>query len=212
MKILVTDFDGTLTRYDFYDLVRQKWPLQQGDDPWEDYVHGEISHFEALKRIFSRIRGPEAALLDIANAMGLTTGLSDALAQLQSQGWSVLVASAGCDWYINKLLHTAKVSLEVHSNSGKYDPDNGLLLTAPVTSRFFNTETGVDKLAIVRDALSRAETVAFAGDGRPDLAPSLLVASEFRFARGWLAQELTRRGEYFHPFESWSEIPDILTK
>ena len=46
----------------------------------------------------------------------------------------------------------------------------------------------------------------FAGDGPPDLGSALLVDSDNRFARGFLAQELQRLGERFHPFENWSEI------
>jgi len=33
-----------------------------------------------------------------------------------------------------------------------------------------------------------------------------------RFARGWLAEALSERGEKFHPFEHWSEIADQLQK
>jgi 2-hydroxy-3-keto-5-methylthiopentenyl-1-phosphate phosphatase len=65
---------------------------------------------------------------------------------------------------------------------------------------------GVNKLAIVRDALDRSEKVAFAGDGRPDLAPALLVPPGRRFAKSWLAKKLTELGEGFHPFERWSEV------
>jgi 2-hydroxy-3-keto-5-methylthiopentenyl-1-phosphate phosphatase len=50
----------------------------------------------------------------------------------------------------------------------------------------------------------------FAGDGRPDLAPSSLVAPGRRFARGWLAHHLEKTGEPFHPFETWSQIADRL--
>jgi 2-hydroxy-3-keto-5-methylthiopentenyl-1-phosphate phosphatase len=65
---------------------------------------------------------------------------------------------------------------------------------------------GIDKKAVVRDALSRYERVIFAGDGPPDLGSALLVDSDNRFARGFLAQELRRLGERFHAFENWSEI------
>jgi 2-hydroxy-3-keto-5-methylthiopentenyl-1-phosphate phosphatase len=70
----------------------------------------------------------------------------------------------------------------------------------------------VNKVAIVQDALQRSDRVAFAGDGRPDLRPALLVPPSLRFARGWLAETLSERGEKFHPFERWSEIADQLLK
>ncbi len=211
-KILITDFDGTLTRWDFYDLVRKKWPLTQSDDPWDAYLSGRISHFEALAEIFSRIRATDADLTEIVTAMELVPRLADSILALQKHGWEVRVASAGCEWYIMRLLHLANVSITVHSNPGVFHPETGLTLYAPLESPFFSPTTGIDKLAIVSDALATADRVAFAGDGRPDLDPILLVAPQFRFARGWLADELSRRGEPFHRFDVWSEIPEILLK
>lgn len=211
-KILVTDFDGTLTKWDFYDLVRKKWALTQSDDPWDAYLSGRISHFEALAEIFSRIRATEVELAEIATAMELVPQLADGISALKKNGWEVRVASAGCEWYINRLLHLANVSITVHANPGVFDPDAGLVMYPPLESPFFSPTTGIDKLAIVSDALATADHVAFAGDGRPDLDPILLVDPRFRFARGWLADELSRREEQFHQFDVWSEIPEVLLK
>jgi 2-hydroxy-3-keto-5-methylthiopentenyl-1-phosphate phosphatase len=90
-------------------------------------------------------------------------------------------------------------------------------------SGFDGTVTGYDffdrvrkrcttEVAIVQDALKRSDCVATAGDGRPDLRPALLVQPQLRFARGWLAEALTERGEKFHPFERCSQIADQLQK
>jgi len=210
-KILVADFDGTMTRYDFYDLVRQQWPMPPDDDPWEQYVAGRCTHFEALATIFARIRTDEATLLKLVDRMELDPALPAAVRRLDNGGWRVVVASAGCEWYLQRLLHDAGLALEVHANPGVFSANHGLQLRLPEQSRYFTKTTGIDKIAIVRDALSHAPEVAFAGDGRPDLAPALLVPAERRFARGWLAGELRARGEMFHSFESWTEIADQLS-
>jgi 2-hydroxy-3-keto-5-methylthiopentenyl-1-phosphate phosphatase len=52
--------------------------------------------------------------------------------------------------------------------------------------------------------------VAFAGDGRPDLASALLIASKRRFARSWLAQKLREINEEFQPFDTWGNIAETL--
>jgi len=82
----------------------------------------------------------------------------------------------------------------------------------PERSGFFSPTKGVSKVAIVQDALNRSDRVAFAGDGRPDLRPALLVQPQLRFARGWLAEALSERGEKFHLFERWSQIADQIQK
>jgi 2-hydroxy-3-keto-5-methylthiopentenyl-1-phosphate phosphatase len=208
--ILVSDFDGTMTRFDFYDLVSREFPQIAGSF-WQQYEAGEISHFEALRRIFAGIRAPEEKILEITRAMRIEPRLAEAVALLQTQGWSVVVASAGCAWYIQRLLADANVSLEVQANPGSYSPSRGLEMRLPEPSPFFSAQLGVNKVAVVRDALRRSARVAFAGDGRPDLAPALLVRPELRFARKWLAKKLAEIGEDFQPFESWLEIARALT-
>jgi len=212
MGILVSDFDSTLTQRDFFDLVRERWPVPPEDDPWEKYIAGKLTHFEALAEIFRTIRSEEEALLELVDTMGLDPGLSSSLGVLQNNGWEVVIASAGCDWYIRYLLKTAGVSIPVHANPGIFDPASGLLMSLPKESPFFSPTVGIDKPGVVRDALQRAKYVAFAGDGRPDLEPALLVSPAYRFARGWLADALTERGEAFHHFSRWSEIAAQLPK
>ena len=199
-----------MTRHDFYDLVRQRWPIPPADDPWQQYVAGHLTHFEALAAIFARIRADEAAVLALADAMELDPGLPSALERLRRHGWEIVVASAGCAWYIDHLLRRAGVTLAVHANPGTYAPATGLRLALPEASPFLSRSTGIDKSAVVRDALGRAAEVAFAGDGRPDLAPALLVPGARRFARGWLADHLRAEQLPFHAFDRWSQIADQL--
>jgi 2,3-diketo-5-methylthio-1-phosphopentane phosphatase len=206
----VSDFDGTMTRRDFYDLVRRQWPVPPDNDPWEQYVAGRLTHFEALAAIFARIRTDEATLLALVDRMELDPALPKAERTLREQGWTITVASAGCEWYVLRLLQRAGLALEVHANPGEFSPDAGLRMHLPVSSPFFSRSTGIDKAAVVRDAQRRTPDVAFAGDGRPDLEPSLLVPAKRRFARGWLADELQRRGEAFHHFADWAELARTL--
>ncbi len=209
-RILVTDFDSTITRQDFYDLVRKKWPIPPEDDPWERYTRGERTHFQALAEIFSRIRTSEPELMALVSQMEIAPGLAEAVARLRTAGWEIEVASAGCAWYIERLLAGADVALTVHASPGEFSPATGLQMRLPEASAFCCEADGINKAAVVRAALGRSPWVAFAGDGRPDLAPALLVPPERRFARGWLAGALAERNEPYHPFEVWTEIADLL--
>ena len=212
MGILITDFDGTVTRYDFFDRVRKRWPFPPQDDPWEKFVEGEITHFQALAEIFACIRTTEADLMELADSTELDASFAKSVRVLRDRGWEIVLASAGCDWYIKFLLEKAGVSVPVHANPGTFDPERGLEMLPPERSGFFSPTKGVSKVAIVQDALNRSDRVAFAGDGRPDLRPALLVQPQLRFARGWLAEALSERGEKFHLFERWSQIADQIQK
>jgi 2-hydroxy-3-keto-5-methylthiopentenyl-1-phosphate phosphatase len=209
--ILVSDFDGTMTQFDFYDLVSREFPEIAGNF-WQQYEAGELTHFEALRRIFAGIRAPEENILAILRAMRIEPRLAEGVALLEQHGWKVIVASAGCQWYIQQLLAEARVSLEVHANPGAYSPAKGLEMRLPDPSPVFSAQLGINKVAVVREALRTSARVAFAGDGRPDLAPALLVAPDLRFARKWLARKMTEISERFQPFESWLEIAQALTQ
>ena len=209
-RVLVSDFDGTMTKFDFFDLARRDLPSAADHDFWQDYVDGKITHFEALAGIFAAIRTDWPTIEDLVDRMELDPDLPDAIARLRAAGWEIIVASAGCDWYIRRLLAKAGVQLEVHANPGVFAPETGLALSLPVASPYFKRETGIDKSAIVRAALARDPRAVFAGDGRPDLAPANLVAPGRRFATGWLAQHFKKHGAEFRPFETWSQIAAAL--
>ena len=209
-RVLVSDFDGTMTKFDFFDLARRDLPSAADHDFWQDYVAGQITHFEALAGIFGSIRSDWPGIEQVLAGMQLDPTLKDSVARLRAAGWDIVVASAGCGWYIERLLRQAGVELEVHANPGEFAPETGLRLTLPTASPYFKRETGIDKPAIVRAALARDPDAVFAGDGRPDLAPALLVRPENRFATGWLAHHLENVGESFRPFETWSQVAEAL--
>lgn len=208
--VLVSDFDGTMTRHDFYQLVRARWWDESQPDPWQDYLAGRITHFEALNRFFGRIRADETTLRQLADSMELDATLPAALQRLHDAGWSVVFASAGCEWYIRHLLRAVRTPFVLHANPGRLTSEQSLQMVLPTSSPFYSPTTGIDKPAVVRDALARSSRVAFAGDGPPDVGPAKLVPAERRFARGHLAAVLGAEGEGFRPLENWEKLADRL--
>jgi 2,3-diketo-5-methylthio-1-phosphopentane phosphatase len=211
MKIFVTDFDGTMTRRDFYRVALARLVPPDTPDYWEDYLAGRLTHFEALQAIFRHIHASEDEVLAAAGEMELDPRAGQAIRRLKQAGWEVRIASAGCHWYIDRLLAGQDIQVPVYANPGTYDPQGGLLMTPPVDSPYYSPQTGIDKPAIVRAALAATSEVAFAGDGPPDLEPALQVTPNRRFARGHLAEALLARGESFRHYEQWSDIAEMLT-
>ena len=209
-KIMVSDFDGTMTRFDFFDVARRFLPSAADHDYWQDYLDGKITHFEALAAIFAAIRTDFAGMENVMARMELDPTLRDSVTRMESAGWKIIVASAGCDWYIRRLLKNEGLALEVHANPGVFTPENGLELSLPTDSPYFEPDKGIDKEAIVRAALSQDSQSAFAGDGRPDIEAAMHVSGGRLFARGMLADYLKGRDRPFHLFENWKQIADTL--
>jgi 2,3-diketo-5-methylthio-1-phosphopentane phosphatase len=208
--VLVSDFDGTMTRHDFYKLAIESLLPPDVPDYWAEYRTGAITHFEALRRYFASIRASEAEVLEVVDRMELDPDLPAAAADLRRAGWEVVVTSAGCDWYIRRLLAAAGVEVEVHSNPGRFVAGQGLLMEMPTGSPYLSRTLGVDKAKVVRGHLDAGRTVAFAGDGFPDAESARLVPAGLRFARGDLADVLDREKLAYRPFETWSDIAHAL--
>jgi 2,3-diketo-5-methylthio-1-phosphopentane phosphatase len=209
-RVLISDYDGTMTRFDFFDRVLARLAGESLPDYWGEYVAGQRTHFDALRSIYSHRRGGEQAALALAREAELDPQLAPAVRTLSEAGWEVIVVSAGSAWYIERLLHERNVELTIISNPGRIAPNGSLEMLPPTDSPFYSPEFGVDKLAVVRWALERYEEVAYAGDGRPDESPARIVASSRRFARGWLAERFAADGTPFRRFECWSEIAGML--
>jgi 2,3-diketo-5-methylthio-1-phosphopentane phosphatase len=203
---LVSDFDGTMTRRDFYRLVVESLLPPDTPDYWGQYRAGAITHFECLRRYFAEIRASESEVLAVVARMELDPELPRAVAQLREAGWDVVVTSAGCDWYIRRLLGEAGVDIEVHANPGRFVEGRGLLLELPTDSPYLSQTHGIDKAAVVRQFLDKGCITAFAGDGFPDAAPCRLVPPSLRFAKDDLADVLRAEGLEFTPFKVWSEV------
>jgi 2,3-diketo-5-methylthio-1-phosphopentane phosphatase len=206
-KIFVSDYDGTITNKDFYSLLAEHYIPADTPDYFAQYREGRISHFEAMAAYFAFAPTEEHELEDLLAASQVDPDLGASAALLQRAGWKLWVVSAGSSWYVERVLRRAGVAATVYSNPGRLENGRGLVLEKlDPSSPYHSASVGVDKSAVVRHALGVANTVAFAGDGPPDLQPALLVRPELRFARGFLAEALRAHGEAFQPFWRWSEI------
>jgi 2-hydroxy-3-keto-5-methylthiopentenyl-1-phosphate phosphatase len=206
-KIFISDYDGTITGRDFYSLLAERYIPRDTPDYFAQYRDGRITHFQAMAAYFAFAPTDEEQLEELLAASQVDPELAASAALLERAGWELWVVSAGSSWYVERVLRRAGVTAPVYSNPGRIENGHGLVLEKPdPASPYHSPSDGVDKSAVVRHALEVAETVAFAGDGPPDLQPALLVPPNLRFARDFLAEALRERGEAFRPFSRWSQI------
>ena len=206
-KIFVSDYDGTITDKDFYSLLAERYAPADTPDYFAQYREGRISHFEAMAAYFAFAPTDEQQLEELLAASQPDPDLGASAAVLRRADWKFWAVSAGFSWYVERVLSRAGVAATVYSNPGRLESGRGLVLEKPdPSSPYHSASEGVDNSAVVRPALRVTDSVAFAGDGPPDLQPALLVQPGLRFARGFLAEALQARGEAFQPFSRWSEI------
>ncbi|MDX1969095.1 MAG: HAD-IB family phosphatase [Planctomycetaceae bacterium] len=211
-RVFVTDFDGTMTGVDFFDVVLNHVAPGSMDQYWERCIAGELTHVAALNGIFQNAPRDIAELRTWLPETKLDPATPRAIHRLRQAGWDVLVVSAGCEWYIEEILAPVREQVHVIANPGDVSQESGLWMGwPPADSPWYSAHFGVDKGRLVQLLTQAGKTVAFAGDGRPDLAASREVAAERRFAKSWLADQLAQQGLAFRSFVNWSEIAPVLT-
>ena len=212
MPILVTDFDGTFTRRDFFDLILERHASPQARAAWQGYLDGKLTHVEGIGGVFAALRTDEAGAEALVAALAPAPGTADAVRRLQTAGWEVVIASAGCGWYIDRLLARLGLQVTVHASPGMFTPATGLVMAPDRAGPFHHPELSIDKPAVVRDALARDQRVACAGDSETDRAGCLLVPPERRFATGRLAQRFAAEGVPHIALDEWPQIADHLLR
>jgi 2-hydroxy-3-keto-5-methylthiopentenyl-1-phosphate phosphatase len=210
--VFLTDFDGTVTRNDFFHLALDAIGFAPEDDPWAAFHRGELTHFDALARIFAAIRLDAAGFDAMIDQTEPDPLFSEDLHRLADAGWELHVVSAGCGVYIDRFLERAGLggAVSVHANPGRFVPGRGLFLERPKDARIRDAAVGIDKAAVLRLHADGAARVAFAGDSRPDLEAARLVDERDRFAKRNLATELDRLGLGFRPFARWHDVARAL--
>lgn len=211
-NVLVTDFDGTMTAVDFFDVILEVVPTDTMPDYWGECVAGRLTHVEALHGIFQHAPRDLLVLEKLLPKTQLDSRTSESVRQLRQRDWDVVVVSAGSQWYIDRILAPIAKDVRIIANPGNYTPEAGLSMTWPPRDvPWYSQHFGIDKAAIIRELQSRGtKRIAFAGDGRPDVAAARIVTANNLFARSWLADVLTDEGLGFRRFEKWSDITDAL--
>lgn len=207
--VLVSDFDGTLAHPDFYQLVRAQLVPDSTPDYWRDYRKGAMSHFDALKQYFIAAEGGESALDLVIDAIKLPDDLPGLVSRLRELGWAVVVVSAGCQWYIDRLLAQVRCELPVITNPGAIEAGR-LVMRRPNSSPFRCEENGIDKRAVVEQLVKAGTRVAYCGDGYTDLPAAKLIDEQHRYARSDLAEALDEEQLPYHPFGDWRDVVEGL--
>ena len=209
-RVFFSDFDGTITDVDFYELVLERMRPALTEDLMPSFRRGEITLFDLLQRIFNSIRLSEDEVLAMLPDLKPDPNLAEDFDRLADAGWELHVVSAGSSWYIERLFEQVGVRapVTIHANPGRFESGRGLVMQLPEDPRVARADIGIDKAEVVRLFSDGAETIAFAGNSAPDL-PAARIATQ-RFAREPLGGLLRAEQLPYQPFDRWHEIAQAL--
>ena len=206
----ISDFDGTLTKKDFYKILSEAYLKDKFSPRYKSWKSGEIKDREYLSYVFNNVKRSEAEILEDILNIPFDPSAKAFIEQVKAAGGDFIIISAGTSYYIDKILEKQNIEgVDVYSNKGVFK-DNGIYFDLDKNSEFYSDRYGIDKLIVIEKLKRNYRKVFYAGDSEPDLKPALVA--DLVFAKGELVELLKKEKKDFIEFEDFSEVWDNLKK
>ncbi|MDR1451997.1 MAG: MtnX-like HAD-IB family phosphatase [Helicobacteraceae bacterium] len=208
---LLSDFDGTISDDDFFFYVAERFFDAAALAPWRAYLSGEKSHFDALKEMFGLLRLPQDEFDRFVAGVRIDWRAASVFTLCRDRQIPIFIASAGCDYYIKKLIGDLieEFHITLLSNRGEYSQSAGLTMIAPNTNDlFYDPLTGISKYKLAKSLKDQGYTLIFAGDGLPDFESARI--SDVVFARKALLQKCKEANIKTKEFSNFDDIASFL--
>ncbi|WP_378953293.1 MtnX-like HAD-IB family phosphatase [Pelosinus sp. sgz500959] len=204
----VSDFDGTLTKRDFYHIIIDTYLQEWGRPFYEDWKKTRKINVEFLNKIFGAMGKTEEEILAEICRIPLDEHAETFIEKVKKAGGEFYIVSAGTAYYIDLLLaHRHIEGVKVISMAGVYK-DGGIEIIPDEESPYFSEVFGVNKAKIIEDLKKEFETVFFAGDSEPDLGAA--KGADVAFAKNELKELLEKEEKEFIAFDNYREIEQYL--
>lgn len=211
MLHVVADFDGTLMHQDVGDEIVYALGLEERPETKEVsrlFMEKKIGTAEWIKTVFAFLEGRQAEVDAVIDRMRPRDGVFEFLRFCREQEIPVTILSEGMKYYIDRLL--ARHGIEV---AGVVSNPIGYLESGQFYLNLQNDNPacawcGCCKAGKVRSMRQAGARVIYLGDGVSDFYGSRFA--DWIFARGSLAQYLSKRGETYFPFETFHDVLNVL--
>lgn len=209
--IFLTDFDGTLTDQDFFHQVIDARYSDRAEELYALWDAKTMTDFDYLQQLFAGVDLDEQQLDELISKVPFDPNAAEVLTELQDKGVEVAVISAGCTYYIHKLLAIHGVhNVDVYSNPGEFG-DRGIKMRRFEDERFGSELYGINKAELAKHLAKEYDEMIFAGDTKPDLTAALVA--DVSYAKGALQQLLDDEQHPYVPIDGYADIKaDLHTR
>lgn len=202
--LFISDFDGTISLEDFYQQIMHRYLPEKVDAILDGFRTGSAKDIDLLSEVFANMNLSEEALEREIEEIPIDPAFQDFALEVRDRGGDFVILSAGCAFYIHKVLRRMELDwIPVYSNGGSYQ-SRGLHLLPDKASPFYSERYGINKAKVVQSLRGGYERVAYAGDSSPDIEPCKLC--DVRFAKDRLIGKLEKLGVAHIPVEGFADI------
>lgn len=206
--VFISDFDGTLTHKDFYQMIIDDYLGEEGEALYKAWRRKEFKDRDFLHKIYSAMNRNEDEILEDILRIEWDETAEPVIEAIQKAGGDFIILSAGTSYYIERLLKEKGISgIPVYSNPGEYK-EKGIHLVIDERSPYFSDMYGIDKGKVVAELKEKYPYVYYAGDSAPDIPPCKMA--DTCFAKDKLQEMLKEEGVDFIPMTSYKDIAAAL--
>lgn len=203
----VSDFDGTISKKDFYWMVIDKY-FSEGKTLFNEWKSGKIKDIDFLATVFQAIHQEEANIIEEIHTIPIDEYVPSFIKHVQENGGDFYILSAGTDYYIHHILQKYDIKdVTVFSNEGFYHEKN-IHMRIDQTDWKYSERYGIDKSKVIQKIKEEYKVVYFAGDSEPDSHPA--VFADLTFAKDALQGMLEEKGVPYIAVEEFTEIEKYL--
>lgn len=209
--VLVSDFDGTISKNDFFKYATETIITKEDMEPWAEYKAGKITHINALNLIFSKIRLPRNDFNKFIDTIEIEEFFVPTVDLCKSKNIDFHIVSAGADYYISRILNNLGIFSKVNllTNSSTYSEEKGLeLIPIPISHEYYDENLGISKRRFVQKLQKEGYYVIFAGDGSPDIEAA--TYADMVFARDYLITLCEDSNIPYTKFDSYLDIYNYI--
>ncbi len=202
--IFISDFDGTLSKKDFYWILLDDYIGQEGIDYYHEWKKEKKIGTEFLNKVFTWYHFSETERLEALDKVEIDGKLEEVAEYIQEGGGEFMILSAGFDYYIENALKKRKCQhLKLITNRGTFR-DGNFIMEPDERGEFYSPIYGVDKEKVAKYYRKQCIKMYFAGDSEPDYLAAL--QADVVFAKNELASMMKANGHSFIPYESFEDI------
>lgn len=205
-KILVSDFDGTITKKDTLSKFLEDYADPKWLDIENDWRDGKFGSQECLVKQFALIPNLTPKLIDeFLNTIEIDEWFLPFCKKAKKNDMPVLVLSDGLDYFINRILDRHKIDfINVITNHAYFNEYGKFILEFPNDSHKCTNDAGTCKCKVVRNLKKLYKTVYYVGDGASDFCVSKVP--DIVFAKSGLAEHCKNNGIKYVGYKNYKKL------
>lgn len=206
--IILTDFDGTITKQDVCYLLLDKFAKFHWQETDRQWVDGRLSTEEAYKKLLKSIDITKNEFDGFIETVEIDKKFKDFFKVCKKNNVRVEIVSDGLDYYIKKILEREGLAeIPFYSNKLTFKGDKWILKFNKESHKYCprkDNPCGFCKRMVVEARKNEGYKIIFIGDGPSDRCPA--TEADIVFAKGFLKNFCIENKILFYEFADFRDV------